>query len=353
MHPLLASRRGLLLGVLAWAAATGLLLYAVRASGGLAWPQAAAVLAPACLVFEFVCLSPWYLCRVRPLKPANAFGLLSTWIAAAALAGLLLLAAIRATAALVLGDGDAQLRPQFPFLFGMGVLLYLLSAGLHYTAIAAAASREAERRAAEARTLAREAELRALKAQLNPHFLFNSLHSISALTAVDPVRAREMCVLLSDFLRSSLALGARDGIPLREELALAHLYLNIERLRFGSRLRVEENLEPGCEECRVPALLLQPLVENAVKHGVANLLEGGSIRLSARRTATGVALAIENEFDPEAARGTGGLGQANVKRRLEVRYGREAVFRAAPESSVYRVELLLPCESPIASSSRA
>ena len=101
----------------------------------------------------------------------------------------------------------AKARAPLPLLFGMGVLLYLLSVGLHYAALAAEASREAERREAEARTLAREAELQSLRFQLNPHFLFNSLHSISALATVDGAQARVMCIRLADFLRSSLGLG--------------------------------------------------------------------------------------------------------------------------------------------------
>src|ERR1700758_3838337 len=118
-------------------------------------------------------------------------------------------------------------------LFGVGVLLYLLSTGLHYAAIAGELSRESERRAAEARTLAREAELQALRTQLNPHFLFNSLHSISALATLDGVRAREMCLRLAEFLRSSLGLGSRESISLGEELKLARSYLEVERVRFG------------------------------------------------------------------------------------------------------------------------
>ena len=110
-----------------------------------------------------------------------------------------------------------------------------------------------------------------------------------------------MCVRLAGFLRSSLGLGDRANIPLSEELALARSYLEVEQVRFGARLRVEEEIEPECEACGVPALLLQPLVENAVKHGVAGLVEGGAIRLTARRRGAAVAITLENAFDPEAS----------------------------------------------------
>jgi LytS/YehU family sensor histidine kinase len=211
--------------------------------------------------------------------------------------------------------------------------------------LAVESSREAERRASEARTLAREAQLQALRLQINPHFLFNSLHSIAALATMDGGRAREMCIKLSDFLRSSLGVGERERIPLRDELALARSYLEVERVRFGDRLRLEEEIEPACENCAVPPLLLQPLVENAVKHGIAGLVGGGSIRVSASRRAGTVAITIENSFDPDATvPGRLGMGLNHVRRRLTVRYAEEAELSAGPLNGAFRVSLRLPCE---------
>ena len=188
--------------------------------------------------------------------------------------------------------------------------------------------------------------------QINPHFLFNSLHSIAALATQDGPRAREMCVRLSDFLRSSLSLGDREDIPLREELALARGYLDVEHVRFGVRLAVREEIQDACQECAIPALLLQPLMENAVKHGIAGMVEGGVIRLAADRTGDSVHIAVENAFDPDAVpSGRLGVGLAHVRRRLQVRYGDAATFEAGAREGIYRVELRFPCESPITSRS--
>lgn len=359
MHPLLASRRRLLLYLLAWAPLLGLLSYVVWASGGMSFPECLAVLAPACLVYAFACLSPWYLGRVMPLGISRVANLAGTWTAAATAGSLVFLGSARLAASLLselpsFSGVDRRLSPHGPLLFGMGVLLYLLSAGLNYAAVAAEQSHRAERRAVESRALAREAELQALRMQINPHFLFNSLHSIAALTSLDGMRAREMCVRLADFLRAGLALGDRESIPLREELALARRYLEVEQVRFGERLRVEENVELDCQDCGVPALLLQPLVENAVKHGIAGLVQGGAIRLAATRSGGAVSIAIENAFDSDVppARNIG-LGLSHVRRRLQVRYGGQAALDAAGDGGVYRVLLRLPCESSIASSSRA
>ena len=311
--------------------------------------QDTAVLAPACILFAFACLSPWPICRVRPLRLAGAAMLVGTWAAAAVAASGMFTAAAWALARME-GYGAAHLD----LMFGVGVLLYLLSAGLHYAALAGEASREASVAVAEAQTLARDAELQALRMQINPHFLFNSLHSIAALATLDGVRAREMCIKLSDFLRSSLGLGQRDSVPLREELALARSYLEVKQVRFGARLQFSENIQESCQDCAIPVLLLQPLVENAVKHGIAGLVEGGAVSLSVERQGESVRVAVENGFDPDAPPPSRlGMGLPHVRRRLQLRYGEAASMEAGGREGIYRVELRFPCESPIASSSRA
>ncbi len=352
MHPILASRRRLLLYLLAWTPILALVVYVSQASGARLL-DAAAVFTPAIVVFAFVCLSPWPMCRTRPFRVAEAAHLVFTFTVAGGVGSLVLVGVAWGIAAAI--SRTDVMRPGLTgLLFALGVLLYLLSTGLHYAAIAGEASREAERRTAEARTLAREAELQALRIQLNPHFLFNSLHSISALATMDGARAREMCLRLAEFLRSSLGLGSRDVIPLEDEIGLARSYLEVERVRFGDRLQVETEIDADCKQCAVPSLMLQPLVENAVKHGIAGLVEGGAIRLTCHREEGIVSIQLENAFDPEAPKRRDlGVGLTNVRRRLQVRYGGRAVFEAGAHGELYRVELRFPCESPIASNNRA
>ena len=152
-----------------------------------------------------------------------------------------------------------------------------------------------------------------------------------------------MCVLLGEFLRRSLALGARDRVPLSEELALAADLLAIEKVRFGARLHFAPRIEEATLTCLVPPLLLQPLVENAVTHGIAQCLEGGTVRLDARRDGERLFLAIENPRDAAAPAHRGpGIGIENVRRRLETLYGREAELRLRPEGDLFQVELELP-----------
>jgi LytS/YehU family sensor histidine kinase len=232
-----------------------------------------------------------------------------------------------------------------PLLLGLGVLFYLLSVNFYYVLLAEQASQEAEARVLQASILAREAELKALKAQVNPHFLFNSLNSISALTSSDAPRAREMCVLLGDFLRRTLGLGEKSAIPLEEELSLVRAFLAVEKIRFGARIQMEENVEKEALEIQIPPLLLQPLVENAVAHGIANLVEGGWIKLDAHCGGGNLSITIENNFDPDAPpRRRGGVGLANVRQRLLARYGERASFVVKTDSGCFRVEMVMPVE---------
>jgi two-component system, LytTR family, sensor histidine kinase AlgZ len=152
-----------------------------------------------------------------------------------------------------------------------------------------------------------------------------------------------MCFLMADFFRSSLKLGARQAIPLADELRLAETFLAIEEVRFGERLRKRFEVAPETLRMAVPALLLQPLVENAVHHGIAHLLSGGEISVSACLRGSLLELSVENSCDPErpASRGTG-LGLANVRGRVDAMFGPRARVdvQAAPER--FRVLLLFP-----------
>ena len=201
---------------------------------------------------------------------------------------------------------------------------------------------EALREATEA-VEAREAELRALRAQVDPHFLFNSLNSISSLITADPREARQMCVHLGDFLRASLKQGTRPTVTLAEELATLELYLKVEGARFGSRLEVVTEVDEASQDCAVPPLLLQPLVENAIKHGISSLLEGGTVGIVARRRGSRLHLVVENPFDASAPRAEGvGLGLANLGERLKSLYGPDARVSPRADGSMFRVEVVLP-----------
>jgi LytS/YehU family sensor histidine kinase len=225
---------------------------------------------------------------------------------------------------------------------GFGALAYLLSVTVHYALQAIEDSAGLRQRELQSEISAREAELRALRAQVDPHFLFNSLNAVSGLIGPQPDRARDMVQRLADFLRSSLTLGAVPRITLKQELALAASYLEIERVRFGERLRVQIQSEPGLDDVPVPPLLLQPLVENAVRHGLATCLEGGLVEVEARRRGDLVWLTVTNPRDPDAGRRGTGFGLDIVRRRLSGAFGTQAALAVEPAPESYRVSITWP-----------
>ncbi len=351
MHPILSQIRRLTLYLLAWIPLAGILEYLLAYPGGLTWTKALAMVVPLCVIYAFGCLFAWYPCRTTPLETSGFSRLALTHLTAAVVMSLLWVLTAKgialALASFALFQSlDQQIVHDYPLLFGSGVLIYLLSVALHYVLLASETSREAERREMQARVLARDSELKALKAQVNPHFIFNSLHSISALTSIDAAKAREMCIVLADFLRATLGLGEKTSITLADELSLVHSFLSVEKVRLGSRLNLEEKIAPETLQCLVPPLLLQPLVENAVSHGIANLTDGGSVRLEIGQNASGdIYILVENNFDPDMPprRGTGS-GLRNVRKRLDTRYGTRATFDVRTEGDRFRVTLSFPAE---------
>lgn len=189
-----------------------------------------------------------------------------------------------------------------------------------------------ERRLAAVREEALAAQMRALRYQVNPHFLFNTLNSIGALIEEGAgVRAERMVLSLSTFLRASLALDPMQDVPLAQELALQAEYLGIERERFSDRMSVKIDVPEAVRDALVPSLILQPLVENAVKHGVGATAGPVEIVLRARRKAERLSISIENDIwadDGRPARPGAGIGQRNVAERVRARFQGEGRFDA-------------------------
>jgi sensor histidine kinase YesM len=348
MHPLLARPVRLLL-VVAVSALFGVpLAWLLRVLEPRPWSAALAFAVPMQVFFSFIALSAWWVCRRHPMRGSGAWAAVAAQLAAALQAAVVWVVmgavwAVGLTHWLYAGLSRTAIFRDLGVLLAAGIPLYLLSAIAHYLYLAFEASLSAERRILETQVTAREAELRALRAQLNPHFLFNSLNSINALVGSDPEGARRMCEGLGDFLRRTLALGARDSVTLGEELTLVERYLAIEQSRFGDRLRVERAVDAAAAACHVPPLLLQPLVENAIKHGIQDCVDGGTIRIEARRDGALLRVVVENPLDDDAPSRRGeGVGLDNVRRRLAVFGARDAQLSAARGEDYFRVTLTLP-----------
>jgi two-component system sensor histidine kinase AlgZ len=226
------------------------------------------------------------------------------------------------------------------------VLLYGMTACAHYLALEFERARRLETRELELKLLAQDAELRMLRTQIDPHFLFNSLNSISALTSIDADAARDMTLQLAGFFRHTLGLEAHRKVLLSDEVELTQRFLAIEQVRFGPRLAFACEMADDAARCLLPPMILQPLVENAVKHGIGQLPQGGVVRVHAVRAGSQLKLRVENDVDPDggpAGKG-GGVGLANVRQRLHAAYGIDASVHATREGATFRVDLILPAD---------
>jgi two-component system sensor histidine kinase AlgZ len=206
-------------------------------------------------------------------------------------------------------------------------------------------ARASERRLIEQRQAALAAQLEALQARTNPHFLFNVMNTIASLVQDDPDLAERTIERLADVLRYTLESAQREAVALGDELDMIRDYLDIQRVRFGDRLRYAIDVEPGLEAVRVPPLLVQPLVENAVLHGVGSRPEGGTIRLVARRSGGGIDLAVDDDGPGpggSAHRGTG-VGLRDLTRRLELLHGGGGgLVTGTSDLGGFRVEIAIP-----------
>jgi sensor histidine kinase YesM len=343
MHPLLASRTNILAYFLGWLLA-GLCCAGLTIAEGADLQYSCIFGALSAVSASVIFLPVYYPCLALKPEKTNPIILLSSLVVVASSFGAIWACAVFSVLRFLRWAGyDSLQMPDFTNLILMGGVICALTEAVYYVYIAHARTREAERVEQELRVMAREAELKALRSQLNPHFLFNSLNSISALTTPDPGRAREMCVLLSDFLRKRLRLGERQSVSLSEELDLVKNYFAIEQIRFAPRLSVEWEIDGDSLQAEIPTLLLQPLVENAVKHGISQLVEGGAVRIKAETQGENVLISLENPIDPDAETPKGlGLGVRQVHQRLSAYFGSGCRMEVNSNNGLHSVKLFFP-----------
>ncbi|MDB3906690.1 histidine kinase [Crocinitomicaceae bacterium] len=222
-------------------------------------------------------------------------------------------------------------------IFGIiGVLILVLSwNAIYFTFHFFQKSRKQEISNLELAASNKESELKNLRSQLNPHFLFNSLNSIRALVDIDPIKAKKSITTLSNLLRQSLVLGKENLVSLENELNVAKSYLDLERVRFEERLNVEWEIDSELADFQVPPFSLQMMVENSIKHGISNLKEGGIVKISAYSNEDRVCIKVVNTGNLSKVMDLG-VGIENIQKRLELQYGDNASFalRELPDNFV-------------------
>ncbi len=229
-----------------------------------------------------------------------------------------------------------------------GVLIYFLLVSVDFLILSFEEMQERAEHEVALSSMLRDAELSMLRSQIRPHFLFNSLNSVSALTLTNPQAAQDMIIKLSEFMRHSLGLGTDTMNTLSDELYHAGLYLDIEKVRFSDRMIIEKNVSTDCGNLMLPAMILQPLLENAVKHGVNTMLTSCTISLKAECNDSYLWITISNNFDPDAVprKGTG-TGLSNVRKRMSAIFGRNDLLTNHVSDEVFEVRLQIPLQKKI------
>ena len=355
MHPILSHLRLLLLFQCGLALVGVLLAWFLVEMHFASWAGALLFALPAFQLYGFILISAYYVCRSLPFSVRKAPQVLWVFGGATLFSSLAWLGFCLLWNSFSSNFGLAWAGVQFSnqvaiFLFCIGCVLYVISLLAHDVLIAFENIRAAERQQAATQVLARDAELQLLRSQINPHFLFNSLNSISALTAFNAEAARAMTIELGDFFRKTLAISERKTIPLAEELELCEHFLAIEKIRFGEKLNTHFDIESASLDVQVPPMFLQPLIENSIKHGIYHLTQGGVVQLKSTIRDAHLDISISNPVDQSLlmtatnkTRGTG-TGLKNLKARFENFYSGNASVSWQLANSVFNVNINIPLE---------
>lgn len=232
--------------------------------------------------------------------------------------------------------------------FIIGILYYFLMTAFYYIVIYYSGFQERVIKETELKNLVTEAELRSLKFQINPHFIFNSLNSMSALTEIDPKKAKQMIIKLADFLRYTLANNDRQKNTLNEELKNIKLYLDIEKIRFEEKFEYVEELQEECGKTEIPSMILQPLFENAIKHAVYETLDTVRIKLTCVKQDDFLKITLCNNFEGESHKKGAGVGLKNIKDRLKLIYQQDNLMEVKKENNKFIVNIFIPLQKTLA-----
>jgi two-component system LytT family sensor kinase len=241
-------------------------------------------------------------------------------------------------------DYSSFFEKSMPVRFDIALLLTGAVAMISMLSYSLEEQKENEKRKSDAEQLSKDAELYKLRQQLQPHFLFNSLNSISALVNNNPEQARNMIQQLSDFLRGTLKKEEHQWVSLSDELQHLGLYLEIEKVRFGHRLETKIIADESTRQLLLPPLLLQPIVENAIKFGLYDTTDAITIQITAHNDKDNLMITVENPFDPQTSsprRGTG-FGLSSVQRRLYLLFSRNDLLSTQANDNTFITTIKIP-----------
>jgi LytS/YehU family sensor histidine kinase len=295
------------------------------------------------IVFAIVGSAIWYVVRFSTLENNSAFRILLSHIIAATIIvfiymylGVIIIKLLHPEAMEWMKRGLANR------IFG-GYMMYIIYVVFFYAINYYFSFKEKVLNEGKLLSLVKEAELHALKSQINPHFLFNSLNSISSLTMSDPKRAQEMVINLSQLMRYSLKHDQKEKVLFKQELENNKLYLQIEKVRFGSKLNPVFEIDENCLKAEIPNMILQPLYENAIKYGVYEATEPIEIKTVAKCNEEFLVLTISNPYDANVLSKRGeGIGLRNIRDRLQIIYGNPYLLKLEDNKKEFKVNLAIP-----------
>ncbi len=357
MYPLFRTPNRIVAMLIGWCLFSAALSALVSGIADIPTGAGLLLFAPSYLLWLLFLIPNYYICRSLPLDTGD-------WTRVVGIQALVLM--LTALIWALLGRGYAlaldSLDPSSPWLdyYSAGLFPNLLVfAGqfeffvlLHYLFIALRRGRDLEQQTLQQELLISKAELRALRATIHPHFLFNALNVLASIAETDPAQARHLCLRLADFLRYSISYGDRPTATLGTELEHVRNYLDIARERFGERLRTEIEAAQELLDTPVPSLMLFPLVENAIKHGIDSCIEGGCLSLSAESNHGMLRIEISNPVDDLGHKRQGtGIGLISLRQRLKNRYGDKASLHTRRDGNLFIARICLPFSQPAAAAS--
>jgi two-component system LytT family sensor kinase len=297
-------------------------------------------------LFALMGIAVWYIVKFSRLDTNSVFNTLATHIVAAGVLVFTIITIVESMLSLTLPGSNAF------YDFNSDLHIYrLLAGGLIYAFLAInfylvfyyEEFRSRKLREVELDQGLKSAELNMLKAQINPHFVFNSLNSVSSLTLTDPEKAHDMVIQLAEFLRYSIRKNAVQLVDLEQEMDAIQLYLAIEKIRFGDRLKIEINCQDNLKIMKLPALILQPIIENAIKYSLHETDFDSKIIINCSRFKEALTLVVKNNFDKEGVTPKGeGIGLSNVRSRCNLVYGRNDLLDTSEEDDIFIAKLTIP-----------
>jgi two-component system, LytTR family, sensor kinase len=287
--------------------------------------------------------SIWYSIRYNSLEEVSIFRLvLFHFIAASILCGIWVYISYAIYQPFISSENNF-LKNGLPSKIFAGYIMYTIYLVFFYAVNYYESLKEKIKKEGEYKGLIREAELQALKAQINPHFLFNSLNSISSLTVSDPEKAQEMVINLSTFMRYSLMHNEKEMVLFSRELENIKLYLSIEKVRFGKKLNAEFEIDAHCLDAEIPNMILQPLYENAIKYGVYETTEHVTIKTTCECEGNVLKITIVNDFDASTIKRKGeGIGLRNIRKRLGIIYNQSDLLKITDHKTSFEVQIIIP-----------